>query len=56
MFRCVYKADMTKQLINMQKKTGPGGFPFKRHTLDCTEPISTNDFRLINSKKRMIAD
>ena len=25
MFKCVYKADMTEQQINMQKKARPGG-------------------------------
>ena len=27
MFKCGYKADMTEQQINMQKKAWPGGYP-----------------------------
>ena len=38
MIKCVHKADMTEQEINMQKKARP----CERH-LGLTEPITTKD-------------
>ena len=30
MFKCVYKAGMTEQQINMQDKARPGGYPVRQ--------------------------
>ena len=42
MFKCIYKADMTEQQINMQKKSQARQVPCERH-LGLTEPITTKD-------------